>query len=191
LTAQQLLARYGIVMRETAVADNVPGGYAAIYPALKIMEESGSIRRGMFVAAMGAAQFATPKAVDMLRSLRIEPERPETVHVILVGGRLAAFFRRRNPALQVFIPDDDPERTRVARELAQKLAMVAIRHQTKRGGLLISTINSVPATDHFLARFLEDSGFVRTAVGFQMRRVQQVASSFPEPADLEMDEEDA
>ena len=130
-TAQQLLVRHGIVMRETAVAENVPGGYAAIYPALKTMEESGWIRRGMFVAGMGAAQFATPKAVDMLRSLRMEPERPETVHlaasdpanpygsllpwlegstehtmaraaganVILVNGRLAAFFRRRNPAL--------------------------------------------------------------------------------------------
>ena len=74
--AQQLLARNGIVMRETAIAENIPGGYPAIYPALKTMEENGWIRRGMFVAGLGAAQFAHTSAIDMLRSLRTEPERP-------------------------------------------------------------------------------------------------------------------
>ncbi|HEY2013955.1 MAG TPA: crosslink repair DNA glycosylase YcaQ family protein [Bryobacteraceae bacterium] len=221
--AQQLLVRYAIVMRETAAAENVRGGYAAVYPALKTMEESGWTRRGMFVAAMGAAQFATPAAVDMLRSLRREPERPETVHlaasdpanpygslfpwlegssehtmaraaganVILVNGRLAAFFRRRNPALQVFLPDDEPDRGRVAREVAQKLALVAIRYQTRRSGLLIATINGAAAGEHFLARFLEESGFVPTAAGFQMRRVAQAAPSSPEAPEDEMDENDA
>ena len=53
--AQQLLLRHGIIMRETAVAENVPGGFPTIYPALKTMEDSGWIRRGMFVASMGAA----------------------------------------------------------------------------------------------------------------------------------------
>src|SRR5262249_11309695 len=71
--AQQLLTRYGIVTRETAIAENIPGGYNTIYPALRTMEESGVIRRGMFVAGLGAAQFAMPSAVDMLRSLRSEP----------------------------------------------------------------------------------------------------------------------
>ncbi len=79
--AQQMLVRNGIVMRETGVAENVRGGYASVYPALKTMEESGWIRRGMFVAAMGAAQFATPAAVDMLRSLRHPSGRPEAVHL--------------------------------------------------------------------------------------------------------------
>ncbi|HEY1483787.1 MAG TPA: DEAD/DEAH box helicase, partial [Candidatus Acidoferrum sp.] len=77
--AQQLLTRHGIVMRETAIAENIPRGYNAVYPALKTMEESGWIRRGMFVAGMGAAQFAATSAVDMLRSLRSEPTPPETV----------------------------------------------------------------------------------------------------------------
>src|SRR5580704_10392997 len=77
--AQQLLTRYGIVMRETAIAENIPRGYNTIYPALKTLEESGIIRRGMFVAGMGAAQFAATSAVDMLRSLRTEPPKPETI----------------------------------------------------------------------------------------------------------------
>ena len=68
--AQQLLVRHGIVLRETAIAENVPRGYPTIYPALKILEDGGWIRRGMFVAALGAAQFAMPAAVDLLRSLR-------------------------------------------------------------------------------------------------------------------------
>ena len=36
--AQQMLVRNAIVMRETGVAENVRGGYAAVYPALKTME---------------------------------------------------------------------------------------------------------------------------------------------------------
>jgi ATP-dependent helicase Lhr and Lhr-like helicase len=78
-TAQQLLTRYGIVTRETAVAESLPGGYNTIYPALKKMEESGLIRRGMFVTGLGAAQFAMPSAVDLLRSLRTLPNDPEAV----------------------------------------------------------------------------------------------------------------
>jgi ATP-dependent helicase Lhr and Lhr-like helicase len=79
--AQQLLLRHGIVTRETALAENIPGGYQTIYPALKIMEEGGRIRRGMFVAALGASQFAVPAAVELLRSLRIDPPAPEAMHL--------------------------------------------------------------------------------------------------------------
>ena len=68
---------------------------------------------------------------------------------------------------------------------------MAIRFQSKRGGLLISTINGAPAREHFLARFLEESGFVPTALGFQMRRVQRPAADDPEPAEDVSDEEDA
>ena len=80
-TAQQLLVRYGVVRREAAAAENIAGGYSAIYPALRTMEESGWIRRGMFVAGMGAAQFAMNSAVEMLRSLRNDPEAAEAVHL--------------------------------------------------------------------------------------------------------------
>jgi ATP-dependent Lhr-like helicase len=217
--SQQMLVRNGIVMRETAAAENLPGGYAAIYPALKTMEESGWVRRGMFVAGMGAAQFATPAAVDMLRSLRHVSDQPEAVHlaaadpanpygsllpwveagtehsmaraagasVILVNGRLAAYIRRRNPAIRVTLPEDEPERSQVARAVAQKLAQVAIQRQARRGGLLVGTVNEAPAAEHFLARFLEESGFVHTAVGFQLRRVTAAALA---AQDSEVDEEE-
>jgi ATP-dependent helicase Lhr and Lhr-like helicase len=69
--AQQLLTRYGVVFRETAHAENLPGGFSAVYDVLKAMEESGRIRRGYFAADLGATQFAMPAAVDLLRSLRV------------------------------------------------------------------------------------------------------------------------
>jgi ATP-dependent Lhr-like helicase len=215
--AQQLLVRYGIVMRETAVAENIQNGYTTLYPALKTMEESGWIRRGMFIAGMGAAQFAMTSAVDMLRSLRGTPDEPEAVHlaasdpanvygaflpwpreadeqahgmarasgssVVVISGALAAFLRRRNPSIRVFLPEDEPEKSQFARTLARKLADVAIRRQSRRGGLLISEINGADARTHFLARFLEESGFLATALGFQMRRTNVVEKAKEADAD--------
>jgi ATP-dependent Lhr-like helicase len=81
--AMQLLSRYGIVLREYAQAENIPGGFSAVYDVLKALEESGRIRRGYFVAGLGATQFALPAAVDLLRQLRTEPpaEKPEFVQL--------------------------------------------------------------------------------------------------------------
>ena len=81
--AQQLLARYGILTREAVAAEGVPGGFSAVYDVLKALEESGRIRRGYFVAGLGATQFALPAAVDLLRQLRSEPpqEKPEFVQL--------------------------------------------------------------------------------------------------------------
>ncbi|HWE87456.1 MAG TPA: DEAD/DEAH box helicase [Terracidiphilus sp.] len=81
--AMQLLNRYGVLMREHAAAENIPGGFSAVYDVLKALEESGRIRRGYFVAGLGATQFALPAAVDMLRQLRTAPdmEKPEFVQM--------------------------------------------------------------------------------------------------------------
>jgi len=82
--ALQLLSRYGVLLRECVAAENIPGGFSAVYPVLKALEESGRIRRGYFVAGLGATQFALPAAVDLLRSLRnaqvsLEGSAPEFV----------------------------------------------------------------------------------------------------------------
>jgi ATP-dependent Lhr-like helicase len=81
--ALQLLNRYGVLLRESVAAENVPGGFSAVYDVLKALEESGRIRRGYFVAGLGATQFALPAAVDLLRQLRNEPpqEKPEFVQL--------------------------------------------------------------------------------------------------------------
>jgi ATP-dependent Lhr-like helicase len=75
--AQQLLARHGVLTREAVSAESIPGGFGIVYPALKTMEETGRLRRGYFVAGLGATQFALPGALDLLRSLRDAPDDPE------------------------------------------------------------------------------------------------------------------
>jgi ATP-dependent Lhr-like helicase len=76
---RQLLNRYGVLTREQVQSEGVAGGFSAVYPVLKRMEESGHIRRGYFVSGRGATQFALPGAVDRLRALREPPEEPHTV----------------------------------------------------------------------------------------------------------------
>jgi ATP-dependent Lhr-like helicase len=76
--AVQLLDRHGVVTREAVLAEGATGGFAGVYPVLKAMEETGSVRRGYFVAGLGAAQFAMPGAADRLRAARDETD-PLTV----------------------------------------------------------------------------------------------------------------
>jgi ATP-dependent helicase Lhr and Lhr-like helicase len=83
--AQQLLARYGVVFRETAHAENLPGGFSAVYDVLKALEESGRIRRGYFAADLGATQFAMPAAVDLLRGLRSNVQEQASEVVMLAA----------------------------------------------------------------------------------------------------------
>jgi len=66
--ALALLERHGIVLRGVAAAERMPGGFGALYPVLRAMEESGQCRRGYFVEGLGAAQFALPGAVDRMRA---------------------------------------------------------------------------------------------------------------------------
>ena len=78
-TTQQLLARHGVVTREAVAAESISGGFGLVYPVLKQLEETGRVRRGYFVAGLGATQFALPGALDLLRSLREAPDEPEVV----------------------------------------------------------------------------------------------------------------
>lgn len=75
--ARQLLERYGVLTREAALGEGSEGGFAGVYPVLKALEERGEIRRGYFVAGLGAAQFAMAGAVDRLRAAR-SVDRDET-----------------------------------------------------------------------------------------------------------------
>jgi ATP-dependent Lhr-like helicase len=201
--AQQLLARYGVVSRETVAAESIPGGFAAVYDVFKALEDGGRIRRGYFAADVGAAQFALPAALEQLRALREEPPSPEVVRlaatdpanpygailkwpaadapgrgptrtvgasVILVNGAVAARLARGGRQLAVYLPDDEPRRSTVAREVAASLA-------ARSGGLLVSEINGRPAAEHPLAAFLVEAGFSASAMGFNVRRTRVDSSS--------------
>jgi ATP-dependent Lhr-like helicase len=64
------LERHGVLTREAVLAEDTPGGFTGVYGILKALEDRGQVRRGYFVAGLGAAQFALPGAVDRLRSHR-------------------------------------------------------------------------------------------------------------------------
>jgi ATP-dependent Lhr-like helicase len=80
--ALALLERYGVVTRAAVVAEGVPGGFSAIYPVFRAMEDAGRVRRGYFVEGLGAAQFALPGAVDRLRAVRDARDEDPVVHVV-------------------------------------------------------------------------------------------------------------
>src|SRR4051812_19372132 len=67
--AELMLERYGIVTRETVLAEGVPGGFSTLYAELGNLEMLGTARRGYFVEGLGGAQFALSGAVERLRSL--------------------------------------------------------------------------------------------------------------------------
>jgi ATP-dependent Lhr-like helicase len=67
--AELMMERYGIVTRETVLAEGVPGGFSTLYAELGNLELLGTARRGYFVEGLGGAQFALPGAVERLRSL--------------------------------------------------------------------------------------------------------------------------
>jgi ATP-dependent Lhr-like helicase len=67
--ALTLLERHGVVTKGAIAAERIPGGFAAVYPVLRAMEETGQCRRGYFVEGLGGAQFALPGAVDRMRAL--------------------------------------------------------------------------------------------------------------------------
>jgi len=203
--AQQLLARYGVLTREVAAAEGIVGGFGAVYDVLKALEDAGRVRRGYFVAGVGATQFAVPPALELLRSLRELPEVVETLVlaatdpanpygttlkwpdvppaeeaagrgptrsvgalVVLANGALAAYIPRGGRQLVVWLPEDEPARSGVARALAEALAQLA--RDESRGGLLVGEINGREAAMHPLAPYLIEAGFHPSAMGMQMRR---------------------
>jgi ATP-dependent Lhr-like helicase len=210
--AQQLLTRHGVITRETVASEAVAGGFTAVYQVLKAMEDAGRIRRGYFVAGLGAAQFAMPAALDLLRSQRDIPDEPRTVvlaatdpanpygsilpwpgtgerqgddapgeaagrgptrsvgaRVVLVDGQAAAYLRRGERELLLFLPESEPRRSQVGREVARMLLHLAGSREPGRRGMLIAEINGEPATAHPSARLFNQQGFLLTAMGLQAR----------------------
>ncbi|KAB8288518.1 DEAD/DEAH box helicase [Bifidobacterium avesanii] len=68
--AETLLDRYGVIAQPLVNREDLPGGFSALYPVLRRMEEHGLLTRGMFVRGFGAAQFAAKDTVDALRDAK-------------------------------------------------------------------------------------------------------------------------
>jgi len=204
--ANQLLVRHGVVTRDVAAVEQLPGGFSAIYPVLRRLEETGRIRRGYFVAGLGAAQFAQPGAIDLLRDARdggdgdttvtlssTDPANPYGIlipwplekatrtagsRVVLVNGQLAAWIGRGDRQLVVSLPADEPERSRIGRALGRELVRIATDAPEGRRGWLIEEINGQPAATDPASQFLIALGFAATGMGLQLRVARR-----PERAD--------
>jgi ATP-dependent Lhr-like helicase len=187
--ALQLLDRHGVVTREAALAEGTEGGFAAVYPILKAMEETGTVRRGYFVAGLGGAQFAHPGAVDRLRAFRDADDRPTVwslaaadpaqpygaalpwpdaegrpsrsagAYVVLADGEPAAFLERGARTLVTF--GGEPT------DWTDALAALVKDGLVRR--IELRTIDGVPSAEHPAAPALRAAGFADGYRGLTLR----------------------
>ncbi|MCL3818054.1 ATP-dependent helicase [Aeromicrobium wangtongii] len=73
---EALVGRYGVVTRGSVMAEQTPGGFAAVYRVLRELEQTGAVLRGYYVETLGAAQFGAPATVDRMRAFVLEDDRP-------------------------------------------------------------------------------------------------------------------
>ena len=184
--ANQLLDRHGVVTRATVAAEGLPGGFTGLYPVLARMEETGRVRRGYFVEGRGGAQFATPGAVDRLRSTSTPgvivlastdpanpygaslpwPEAPGRLaraagtYVVLIEGGLAGYVERGGRSVTLW----DEGGGSVA-GVSEALATVAARHRR----FVVETVDGEPVAGSALGTALQESGFVPAIRGLTYR----------------------
>jgi ATP-dependent Lhr-like helicase len=85
-TSLALLDRHGVVTREAVASEGIEGGFSAVYPILRALEEAGRIRRGYFVDGLGAAQFALAGAIERLRTMRDPARSPAERDIHLLAA---------------------------------------------------------------------------------------------------------
>ena len=176
-----LLERHGVVTRDGASAEAVPGGFTRFYPILRRMEDIGKVRRGYFVEGMGGAQFALPGAVDRLRTRGDatealaatdpanlygaalpwpahpagRPARAAGSWVVIRSGSLAAYVDRRR-ILTFEEPDDS---------VAAAVGSIGRR----RGRMTVNEIDGEPPSAAPLGTSLQLHGFAVTPRGLAYR----------------------
>jgi ATP-dependent Lhr-like helicase len=206
--ARALLDRYGVVTRETAHAEDVPGGFAGVYDVLKTLEAQGRVRRGYFVEGRGGAQFAQPGADDGLRQVR--DADPSARPIVLAATDPANVWgaildwpaspgeaRPQRAAGAVVVLADGsligwmgrgehpvltflPEDEGARAEGAHSLArgLAGLVDSGARPALLVGSIDGVDASASPLAAAFVRAGFVGTARGLLKRRPASAPSTF-------------
>lgn len=182
--AGALLQRHGVLTREGVLAEGIAGGFAAIYPVLRAMEEAGKIRRGYFIDGLGGLQFALPGAVDRLRAAREEsgrivalaatdPANPYGItmawpagesrmaraagaYVVLDGGELRLYLERGGRSLL----------TSGTVEAAHLHALAAAAARFAK--LEIQSVDGNPARGSAVERLLKAAGFGATPKGLAL-----------------------
>ncbi len=195
--ANQLLARHGVLTREGISREEVPGGFANLYPVLKTMEESGKVLRGYFVEGLGGAQFALPGADELLRraagdeasaGLVLAATDPANAYGAALGwptDEESTSRPQRVAGASVVLGEGRllgylgsgrqslttflPADTREAEASAARLAETLAAESERRAPVLLTKIDGDPAAGSALAGPLEEAGFVRTNRGLLCR----------------------
>lgn len=170
--ATSLLDRYGVVSREAARFEEVPGGFSNLYRVYRAMEESGRVRRGYFVEGLTGAQFAVAGAVDRLRAASsdeahvqvlaaVDPAQPWGGLLPWPEGLVDAARPRRVPGAAVVLVDG---------------ALVLF---ADRGG---KTVWTFPASDERIERAAQALGEGRSVLGKRSLRIERLDGGLPREA---------
>jgi ATP-dependent Lhr-like helicase len=77
--AEQWIARWGVVFYELSLGESCQIPWRELVYALRRLEARGIIRGGRFVTGFAGEQYASPEAVEALRTIRREPRAGQRV----------------------------------------------------------------------------------------------------------------
>lgn len=180
---RQLLARYGILMREI-VWNELPGlRWSSIFPVLRLMELSGEIVSGHFFKEVAGLQFIAPQALRLLtRGLNHEavywmnatdpaslcgipiasvkgllPHRLPTTHLVFRGENLVLSSKKNGKELELFVEPGHPQ----CGEFLAFFKVLVSREFQPLKYVNVETINGVAALDSPFRHDLLAFGFQR------------------------------
>lgn len=189
---ENLLDRYGVITRGCAISEQIPGGFPALQPVLRGMEDAGRLLRGRFVAGAGGAQFADHLTIERLRVLADNPEAA-TEAVALAAPDPANPFgamlswpvhasgirptRRQGArvviaggALMLYLTPASKELLTFSDDSAQLEAAVAALgvalKREKSASFTLETVDGESVTQSPLLNVLRHAGFSRVPQGF-------------------------
>jgi len=168
--AELLLSRHGVLTRGAVTAENVPGGFAALYKVLSTLEDAGRCQRGYFVESLGGAQFAVASTVDRLRGHTdgVDPHRPEYRAVVLAAADPANPYGAALPW-----PAASGEGARPSRKAGALVVLVDgdLAWFLERGGRSLLTFTADPAADQAAATALADLVASRRVASILVERI--------------------
>jgi ATP-dependent Lhr-like helicase len=203
--ASQLIERYGVVTRELVHSERIVGGFSGLYPVFKAMEEAGRVRRGYFVAGLGAAQFAAPGADDLLREKRDARDDPPQVCALAATdpanpyGAAIAWPKHDHPdarpqraaGAKVVLRDGRllafvnrsgqrlltyiPAADPHAAEMKQDLIQALVRDASRANPILLTSVDGQAVGESPWAQPLLRAGFTHISQGYLHRGVQDSA----------------
>jgi ATP-dependent Lhr-like helicase len=196
--ARVLLARYGVLSRETVERENGVLDWSSLANQLARMELRGEVRRGYFVTGLSGLQYALPAAVELLRAVVNARADPAVLVVLnatdsanLYGGEAPQGLPRepdvwprfhRLPSTHlvtangtpVLIAEDGGMRMTAPGEIEPGVVERAVEIYLRRPGaarrVTVESWNGEDALGGPAEAILRPLGFVRTPTSLEWRR---------------------